>query len=67
MTKKTTNKIEAMGYKVFSLNTVSSYIKGGSLKNQINIKKVGSGMFCVYGTGIETKATCEESIIEMLG
>lgn len=66
MTKKTTKTIKAMGYKVYSLDTVNSYIKGGNLENQINIKKVGSGVFCIYGTGIETKAASEESIIEML-
>lgn len=66
MTKKTTKQIEAMGYNVYSLNTVNSYIKGGNLENQINIKKVGAGMFYVWGADIEDGAASESTILEML-
>ena len=67
MGKKITKTITDMGFKVYGINSVDFYITGGSLKNQINLKKVASGMFYAYGEGIEDQPATNNTILEMLG
>lgn len=64
MNKKMMNKVEAKGHRLFSVNTVSGYIKKAN-GEMINITKIGGGIFKVWGAfnNMTPEAMTEESIL----
>jgi hypothetical protein len=65
MTKRSQKEISENNCTVYCSNSNNYYIKGDKLVNQINIKKIGCGIYCVWSKDIIATPMTEQDIIKL--
>lgn len=65
MNKRAVKQIRLNGCEYYGINTVSGYIKGDKLENQINVRTESMGLYSVWFVNVAPIIMTEAQIIEL--